>query len=187
MTDELQMAMDEAKESMENTLDHLKRELTSVRTGKASTEMFSQIKVDYYGSLTPLSQVATVSLLDARSILIKPWEKTMLEPIEKSIFQSNMGLTPQNDGETVRINIPMLTEERRKDLVKQVKGYAEDGKVSLRGARQKLMSAIKTAVKDGFPEDQGKRVEGDAEKLTQEYANLVEKVVEAKEKDIMTI
>ena len=172
---------------MEDAIDHLQKELLKVRTGKAAPSMVSGLTVDYYGSPTPLNQVANVSASDSKTLTIQPWEKTMLGPIEKSIFEANLGLTPMNDGEVVRISIPPLTEERRKILVKNVKSLGEDAKISLRNTRQKLMEMVKKEVKDGYPEDAGKRKEDEIQKMVNAFGAKVDQIVELKEKDIMTI
>ena len=185
--EELDMMLDMARESMDGSLEHLSKELIKVRTGKASPAILGGILVEYYGSPTPLNQVANVSTSDSRTIVIQPWEKPMLAAIERSIFESNLGLTPQNDGEVVRLSIPPLTEERRRDLVKQVKALGEDAKVSIRNGRRDAMDSVKKAVKDGLPEDSGKRKETEIQDLTNEFSNKVDKIVEIKEKDIMTI
>jgi len=165
----------------------LQRELKKIRTGKASPSMLESISIDYYGSQTPLQQVANVGVADGRTLTIKPWEKGMLEAIERSIFEANMGITPQNDGEMIRIMIPPLTEERRRDLVKQVKKNAEEAKISLRSARRELIEGIKAAVKDGYPEDSGKDAEAEADSLTKKYTGNIDGIVDAKEKDIMKV
>jgi ribosome recycling factor len=175
------------KESMEDAIDHLQNELLKIRTGKAAPAMISTLTVDYYGSPTPLNQVANVSASDARTLNIQPWEKTMLGPIEKAIFEANLGLTPMNDGEVVRISIPPLTEERRKMLVKNVKALGEDAKISLRNTRQKLMEMVKKEVKEGYPEDAGKRKEDEIQKMTNSFGAKVDQIVELKEKEVMTI
>jgi ribosome recycling factor len=149
--------------------------------------MLSSIKVEYYGSLTPLSQVSNVAASDSKTLSIQPWEKSLLPVIEQAIFAANLGLTPMNDGELIRINIPALTEERRKDLVKQAKHLGEEAKVSLRTARHKLLDTVKKEVKNGFPEDAGKRLEAEIDKLVHEYSTQVDKSLAAKEKDIMTV
>lgn len=187
MQEEVTSAIKSANEAMDAAIDHLQHELAKVRTGKASPSMFNDLLVPYYGAPTPLSQVANVSTSDARTILIQPWEKSMLAPIEKSIFEANLGVTPQNDGEIIRINIPPLTEERRKDLVKRAKALGEDAKVSVRNARHKAMDSLKKAVKNGYPEDAGKRKETEVQDLTTKFNAQVDKMVELKEKDIMTI
>lgn len=176
-----------AQMAMEDSIEHLQKELATIRAGKASPNMLSGIIVPYYGSPAPLNQVANVSTSDSRTITIQPWEKNMLAPIEKAIFEANLGVTPQNNGEIVIINIPPLTEERRKELVKKAKAVGEDTKVGIRSARRDAMDAIKKAVKGGFPEDAGKRKEEEVEKLTKEFVERIDKLVESKEKDIMTI
>ncbi|TVQ45160.1 MAG: ribosome recycling factor [Saprospirales bacterium] len=172
---------------MGDAIEHLQKELLKVRTGKAAPSMVSGLTVDYYGSPTPLHQVANVSASDSKTLTIQPWEKSMLGPIEKAIFEANLGLTPMNDGEVVRISIPPLTEERRKVLVKNVKSLGEDAKISLRNTRQKLMEMVKKEVKEGYPEDAGKRKEDEIQKMVNSFGVKVDQIVELKEKDIMTI
>ena len=185
--EELELAIELGKEAMDHALEHLQKELIKIRTGKASPAMLNGISVEYYGNPTPLSQVASIGASDSKTLTIQPWEKSMLAPIEQAIFAANLGLTPMNDGEFVRISIPALTEERRKQLVKQAKHLGEESKISLRNARHKIMDSVKQAVKDGYPEDAGKRKEATVDKLTHEYSDKVDKMVELKEKDIMTI
>ena len=187
MEEDLDLLMDMTKESMEDTIEHLQKELLKIRTGKASPAMLGGIMVSYYGAPTPLQQVSNISASDARTLTIQPWEKSMLGPIEKGIFEANLGITPMNDGEVVRISIPPLTTERRKDLSKQVKAHGEDAKVSLRNVRREAMEAIKKEVKNGYPEDAGKRLEDQVEDLIKSYSVRVDKIVEVKEKDIMTV
>jgi ribosome recycling factor len=187
MQDEVNLYVEAAEESMENSIDHLQKELSKIRAGKASPAMLAGLLVSYYGSPTPLNQVANVSTSDSRTIVIQPWEKSMLAPIEKAIFEANLGVTPQNDGEVVRLNIPPLTEERRRELVKKSKSLGEDAKVSIRNARRDAMEHIKKEVKNGFPEDAGKRLEDEVQNLTNQYGEKVDKLIESKEKDIMTI
>lgn len=185
--EEISLILDIAEEAMSAALDHLQKELSSVRTGKASTSMLTSLLVSYYGSPTPLAQVSNVATADARTITIQPWEKKMIGPIEKAIFEANLGVTPQNDGELIRISIPPLTEERRRELAKKAKALGEDAKVGIRTARQKAMDGIKKAVKDGYPEDAGKRDEKTVQDMTDSHSKRVEAMVEAKEKDIMTV
>ena len=166
MSDEINPIINKGKQSMDDSIDHLQKELAKIRAGKASPNMLSGIMVDYYGTPTQLSQVANISTPDGKTLSIQPWEKKMLGPIEQAIFKANLGLTPMNDGEFVRINIPPLTEERRKALVKQSKACGEDAKVSIRQVRQKVMDGIKKAVKNGLPEDMGKRKEGEVQSLS---------------------
>ena len=185
--EEVNESIDELEIYMDSSVSHLQKELIKIRTGKASPSIFNDLFVEYYGTPTPLNQVANVSTADARTIVIQPWEKSMLAPIEKSIFEANLGLTPQNDGEIIRIGIPPLTEERRKQLVKQAKGSGEEAKISIRNSRRDAMEKIKKAVKAGFPEDEGKKKEDLIQKMTNDFSTKVDKLIEAKEKDIMTI
>lgn len=177
----------EAKEGMEHALDHLYNELIKIRTGKASPEMLAGLSVDYYGSQTPLNQVSNVSTSDSKTIVIQPWEKSMLAVIEKAIFEANMGFTPQNNGEIILITVPPLTEDRRRELVKLSKHLGEEAKVSIRNSRHKAMDFIKKAVKDGYPEDAGKRKEAEVQELTNKYTQKVDDILDAKEKEIMTV
>ena len=179
--------IEKGKMYMDEAIEHLERELIKIRAGKASASMLSGIMVDYYGSPTPLNQVANVSTPDSKTLSIAPWEKTMIGPIEKSIFEANLGLTPQNNGESIMITVPALTEERRKQLVKMAKSLGEDTKVSMRNARHKMMDFIKKAVKDGYPEDAGKRQEDTVEQEVKKYGEKVNKLIEKKEVDIMTV
>lgn len=172
---------------MSASVEHLKFELTKIRTGKASTNLLIDIAVNYYGSMTPVNQVASVSTADARTIVIQPWEKNMLRPIENAIFEANLGITPMNDGEVIRLTIPPLTEERRRDLVKQAKHLGEEAKVGVRSSRHKALDSIKKAVKDGYPEDAGKDKEENIQNLVNKFTKLIDQLIEAKEKDVMHI
>ncbi len=185
--DVINSAIASGKQQMNSSIDHLKSELTKIRTGKASTNMLDSIKVDYYGTPTQLSQVANLSTPDSKTISIQPWEKSMLGPIEQAIFGANLGLTPMNDGEFVRITIPPITEDRRKDLVKMSKSLGEDCKVSIRNERQKVMNTIKAEVKNGYPEDAGKKKESQVQSLVNGFGDTIGQLIEAKEKDIMTV
>ena len=187
MNEELDMMIDMAKESMEKALVHLHDELIKIRTGKASPAILNGLKVDYYGTPTLLTQVANIGTSDARTITIQPWEKKILASIERSIFEANLGITPQNDGEIIRLMIPPLTEDRRKDLVKQAKHLGEEAKVSTRNARRDVMEEIKKAIKNGFSEDLGKKKEQKVQELTDQFSKKIETQIEAKEKDIMTL
>jgi len=186
-TEEINSIMTAMEEAMKAAVEHLQFELTKIRTGKASTSLLIDIAVNYYGHMTPLSQVANTSTSDARTIVIQPWEKSMLGPIEKAIFEANLGITPMNDGEIIRLSIPPLTEERRRDLVKQAKQLGEEAKISLRSARHKALDGIKKEVKDGYAEDAGKRKETEVQNTINEYTKKIEHLVEAKEKDVMTV
>lgn len=187
MNEDINSYMNKGKEYMDKAIDHLHDELLKIRTGKASPAMLSGLMVEYYGSPTPLNQVSSVTAADARTLTIQPWEKSMLGAIEQAIFAANLGLTPMNDGEFIRINIPALTEERRVQLVKQAKALGEEAKVSLRNARHKLMDFIKNEVKNGYPEDIGKRKEAEVEKLVHDYSDTIDNLIQKKEKDIMTV
>lgn len=175
------------KEMMDSAVEHLSNELLKIRTGKASPAMLGGIMAEYYGTPTPLNQVANVSIADSKTLTIQPWEKAMIQPIEKAIFEANLGVTPQNDGEMIRITIPPLTEERRRDLVKQAKHLSEEAKVGIRGARHKAMDFIKKEVKNGYPEDAGKHKEEEIQNITTNYGKKIDLLVDAKEKEIMTI
>ncbi|MEZ5173808.1 MAG: ribosome recycling factor [Bacteroidia bacterium] len=179
--------IEQATSQMEKAISHLEAELAKIRAGKASPAMLEGIFVDYYGANTPLNQVASVNTPDARTIVIQPWEKNMLGPIEKAIFASNMGLTPQNDGQMVRLNLPPVTEERRLGLVKQSKAEAENCKVSVRNIRRDANEAIKKLVKDGLAEDLAKDAEARIQQLTDSYILKADKHLESKEKEIMTV
>lgn len=187
MEEEIMFIMDETKESMSNAIKHLETELTKIRAGKANPSMLDSISVDYYGSQTPLNQVANVNTLDARTISIQPWEKSMLDPIERAIINGNLGLNPQNNGEMIMINIPPLTEERRLALVKQVKAEGEHAKVSVRNSRKDANDEIKKLQNDGLSEDRVKNLENEVQKLTDQYTTKVDHLCAIKEKDILTV
>ena len=187
MSEMIEMGVEIAKEQMDNAIEHLNKELSKIRTGKASPSMLSGLKVDYYGAPSPLGQVANIGASDGKTLTIQPWEKSLIPAIEQAIFAANLGLTPQNNGEMIIINIPPLTEERRKEFVKQAKALGEDGKITIRGARQKIMETIKKEVKDGYPEDEGKKQEDMIQKMDNSYGDKIKQMVEAKEKDIMTV
>ncbi len=187
MSEFLEEVIMEGADDMQKSLEHLAGELTKIRAGKASPAMLSSVMCDYYGTPTPIAQVANMGTADSKTITIQPWEKNMLAVIERAIFEANLGLTPMNDGEFIRISVPPMTEERRKDLVKQCKGLGEDTKVSLRSIRHKLMDAVKKEVKDGYPEDAGKRKEGEIEDKIKSFAKKIDDLIDAKEKDIMKV
>ncbi len=187
MAETVDSILQSGAEAMDVAIDHLKKELTKVRTGKASTNILQGLQVDYYGNNTPLAQVANIGVADARTLTIQPWEKSMLAKIEQSIFAANLGITPMNDGEIIRISIPPLTEERRKDLAKQAKTMGEEAKVALRHARHKVIDFIKKEMKDGFPEDMGKRKEAEVDKLLHTHSETIDQLISSKEKDIMTV
>ncbi len=187
MTEEIQMGIDEAKAGMDSAVDHLTAELLKIRAGKASPSMLSGVMVEYYGSMTPLNQVANVNTTDARTITVQPWEKAMLDEIAKGIINSNVGLNPQSNGEMIIINVPPLTEERRKDLVKRAKAEGEKAKVSIRNQRKDANDYIKGLKNDGLSEDLAKDAEARVQKIVDDYTNKIDEVIDAKEKDIMTV
>ena len=188
MSEELNFIYDEAEEHMQKSIKHLEFELSSIRAGKASPQMLAPVMVDYYGTPTPLSQVANVSVRDAQTLTIQPWEKKMLPVIERAIINANLGFTPSNNGEVVIINIPPLTEERRKKLVKQAKEEAEIARVSIRNIRKEANNDIKKLEKEKeISEDESKIAHEKIQKLTDKYIEEVEKHLEKKEKDIMTV
>lgn len=187
MDKEVQLYIDDAIERMDKSVDHLQNELMRLRAGKANPHILDGIVVDYYGTNTPLNQVANINTPDPKSITIQPWEKNMIEPIEKAVLQANIGINPVNNGELIRINIPPLTEERRKQLVKQVKNEGESAKISIRNTRRETNDEIKKLQKEGLPEDMAKKAEEKVQKLTNEYNSKIDSIVEKKEEDIMTI
>lgn len=187
MSEEVKMALEEATASMSKTIDHLEFELTKVRAGKASPAMLDGVKVDYYGTPTQLKNIANVNTPDARTITVQAWEKHMLDPISKAIIEANLGLNPQNNGDIIIISVPMLTEERRRELTKRSHAEGENAKVSIRNARKDALDFIKQAQKDGLPEDEAKTGEAKVQELTDKYNKRVEEIVAAKDRDIMTI
>lgn len=187
MTEEINLIIDTAKESMNNSIAHLEKEFLNIRAGKASPQMLGGVFVDYYGTQTPLSQVANVNAPDARTLTVTPWEKTMLQPIEKAIMIANLGLNPMNNGDNIIINIPALTEERRKDLVKQAKSEAEDAKIGIRNARKDANNDVKQEEKNGVSEDICKNAEDDIQKLTDSYIKKIDDLLANKEAEIMKV
>lgn len=187
MTEEIKMALDEAKVQMDNAIVHLKSELLKIRAGKANPSMLDSVKVDYYGTMTPLKQVSNISTPDARTLQVQPWEKAMLDPISTGIINSNLGLNPQNNGDVIMINVPAPTEERRKDLAKMAKAAVEHAKVSIRTARKDANDFIKSAEKDGLSEDLAKTAEAQIQDLTNDFTGKTDAILAQKEKDIMTI
>jgi len=187
MNEFIKMELDEAKVSMDKAIAHTVAEFLKIRAGKASPAMLDGIMVDYYGAPTPLAQVANVNTPDARTIVVQPWEKSMIVPIEKGIMEANIGLNPQNDGIIIRLNVPPLTEERRRDLVKRVKEEAETGRISIRSIRKSTNEGIKKLKNDGASEDEIKIGETEVQKLTDAYIIKVDLLAETKEKDVMTV
>lgn len=187
MAEDIKQTRKKAEDKMRATVEYLEEALAHIRAGKANPRILDGIKLSYYGNLTPLSGVASISTPDARTIVIQPWEKQMLKDIEKAIMDSDVGITPDNNGEMIRLNIPPLTEERRKALVKQSKQEAEDAKISVRNARRDAIEAIKKSIKDGVAEDAAKDAENEMQKLHDKYIKKVEEVLAIKEKEILTI
>lgn len=185
--EEIDFIIDETKEAMSNSVGHLEKTFLNIRAGKASPQMLGGVFVDYYGSQTPLSQVANVNVPDARTITVTPWEKSMLQPIEKAIMAANLGFNPMNNGDNIIISVPPLTEERRKELVKQAKAEAEDAKVGVRNHRKDANSEIKKLEKDGASEDLCKKAEEDIQKLTDTYIKKIDEHLAIKEAEIMKV
>ena len=176
-----------AEEKMELAVEYLDEALAHIRAGKANPKILDGIRVDYYGSAAPISNVANISVPDARTIALTPWEKSMFKVIEKAIINSELGITPENNGEVIRISIPPLTEERRKALVKQSKNEAEQAKISVRNARRDAIEGLKKAIKDGMPEDVEKDAEAKVQKIHDRYMKRIDEVFAAKEKEILTV
>ena len=179
--------LNDATVRMQKAVDFLEETLSNIRAGKASVNVLNGVFVDYYGSQTPVSGVASVTVPDAKTILIQPWDKNMIRLIEKAIIDSNIGLTPSNNGESIRLSMPPLTEERRKELVKQSKAEAENARISLRNARRDAVEAFKKAVKEGMPEDEGKDGEAQVQKVVEKFNKIIDTAFETKEKEIMTV
>lgn len=187
MNEQVKAAINTVNSSMEKAILHLESGLAKIRAGKASTHMLDGLFIDYYGSSTPVSQIANINTPDARTLTIQPWEKNLIGAIEKAIFAANIGFTPQNDGLLIRINIPPLTEDRRKELVKQSKAEGEHAKVSIRNARRDGNELIKKLIKDGLAEDLGKDAETNIQQITDTFISKADKLLEQKEKEIMTV
>ncbi len=187
MSEELELVKLDTESTMKRAITHLETELIKIRAGKANPNMLDGIVADYYGSPTPIAQIANISVLDVRTISVQPWEKKMLQPIERAIIASNIGINPQNDGNSIRLFLPPLTEERRRELVKRCNGEGENGKVSIRNIRRDAIEQIKKLQKNGLSEDAAKDAESDVQDITNRYIALIEKHLEAKEKEIMVV
>lgn len=187
MSEELAKIYSNAEDTMNKAIQHMEAELQKIRAGKANPQMLEGISVDYYGSPTPLSQVANVNVLDARTLTIQPWEKNMLQPIERAIIASNMGINPQNDGVMIRMFLPPLTEERRKELVKRCHGEAEHSRITIRNIRRDAIEQVKKLQKNGLSEDIAKDSEAEIQVLTDKYISQIEKHLVYKEKEIMAV
>ncbi len=179
--------MKEAENGMQDAINHLHDEFKKIRAGKATPSILDGIFVTYYGYNAPLNQLATVNTPDAKTISIQPWEKSMIQPIEKAIQAANLGLNPQNDGDTIRVNIPALTEERRKELSKYIKNESESAKISVRNVRQEIKDKLKKLQKEGLPEDEAKSKEQELQKLTDKYIDQISKLNEEKEEELMKV
>lgn len=184
MNEEIDFILESTKDDMEHAVKHLEKALLNIRAGKASPSMLGSVHVEYYGTQTPLSQVANVNTPDARTLSVQPWEKSMLQEIERAILVANIGFNPMNNGESIIINVPPLTEERRRELVKQAKSEAEDAKVAVRNARQEANKAIK---KSEASQDLKDNSEGDVQQLTDRFIKKIDEMLAAKEKEIMTV
>jgi len=187
MNELIKKQLDDAKAHMEKAIEFCDNELVKIRAGKAMPSMLDGIYVDYYGTPTALNQIGTVNTPDARTLVVQPWEKTMLIPIERAIMEANIGLNPQNDGVVIRLNVPPLTEERRKDLVKKVKEEAEKGRIAVRNIRKDANEKIKRSKSEGVSDDEIKAGEADVQKLTDSCIVRIDRLMEVKEKDIMTV
>ncbi|HHN48359.1 MAG TPA: ribosome recycling factor [Bacteroidales bacterium] len=187
MNEEALFVIAEAEESMQNALKHLERELHKIRAGKANPQMLESVKVDYYGVITPIDQVSNINTPDPRQIIVQPWDKTMLPILEKAILAANLGFNPQNNGEILRIQVPALTEERRRDLVKIAKNEAENAKVAVRNIRRGANDSAKKLEKEGVPEDEVKLLEKEIQGLTDRFVEKIDTLIEAKEQEIMTV
>ena len=187
MEEEAQLYLEDARERMKKAVDHLSDELLRVRAGKATPNIMDGIVVDYYGVKSPLNQVSNINTPDAKTIAIQPWDKSMIEPIEKAILAANIGLTPFNNGEIIRINVPALTEERRRNLVKQIKTMGENTKVSIRNTRRETNEELKRLEKEGLAEDLEKNAENEVQEMTNEYSKIVDELIASKEIDIMKV
>ncbi len=187
MTEDLMKIQTETEASMKKAINHLEAELVKIRAGKANPNILDGIVAEYYGAPTPISQIANISVLDTRTLSVQPWEKSMLQPIERAIIASNIGINPQNDGNIIRLFMPPLTEERRRELVKRCNGEGENGKISIRNIRRDAIEHIKKLQKDGLSEDAAKDAESAIQDLTNRYISLVDKHLEAKDKEIMSV
>lgn len=187
MQEQVSKLISDSEEGMKKALTHLESELSKIRAGKATPQILDGINVDYYGSPMPISQVGNITILDARTLNIQPWEKNMLQPIERAIIAANIGINPQNDGVNIRLFLPPLTEERRKELVKKSQAEGENSKIVVRGGRRDVIEAIKKLQKDGLSEDAVKDAEASVQQLTDKYIATVDKYLVTKEKEIMAI
>ncbi len=184
---ETKVILENVTARMQKAFDHFDEELLNIRAGKASTNVLNSVMVEYYGSSTPISGVASVTVPDAKTIIIQPWDKNMIRPVEKAIIDSNIGLTPSNNGEQIRLSLPPVTEERRKELVKQVRGEGESARIALRSIRRDGVEAFKKSQKDGMPEDEAKDGETKIQKLVDKFSKMIDTSIEKKEAEVMTV
>ena len=187
MTEDISTLIAGAEDQMKKAINHLEAELTKIRAGKANPQMLDNVVVDYYGSPMPINQVANISVMDARTLTIQPWEKNMLQPIERAIINGNIGVTPQNDGVIIRLFLPPLTEERRKELVKKCQAEGEHSKIAVRNIRRDAIESIKKMQKSGLSEDAAKNSEADIQQVTDKFISLIDKHLASKEKEIMAV
>lgn len=187
MIEKAAAVIDDSKKKMQDSVHHLEEELKTYRAGKANPAVFANVMVNYYGTPTPIPQVASISVPDAKTMMIQPWERNMIAPIEKAIMDANIGFTPQNNGEVIRINVPALTEDRRRELVKKARNEGETAKVSIRNVRRDAITTLKKLQKDGLPEDIEKDSEETIQKETDNFTKKIDEILSAKEKEIMTV
>ncbi|MCX7697245.1 MAG: ribosome recycling factor [Bacteroidales bacterium] len=187
MTGESSKLIAEAKDSMNQAIAFLEKELIKIRAGKVHPSIFDNIKIEYYGKPTPLPQLGNINIPDARTIVIQPWDRTILKEIEKAILNANLGFTPVNNGEVIRISVPPLTEERRKELSKKVKTEGEEAKIAIRNIRRSILEKVKKLTKDGVPEDETKQVEKEIQQITDKSIAKIDEIIAAKEKEIMSV
>jgi ribosome recycling factor len=187
MEDDVALILEEAKENMQKSIYHFESELVKIRAGKASPDMLNGIMVEYYGNPTPIHQVANISMVDARTLSLQPWEKSMLQPIEKAIMAANIGITPQNDGQLIRLFLPPLTEERRREMVKKVNAEGEHAKITIRNFRRDAIEQVKKLQKDGLSKDEAKNAEDEVQHITDSFVATVDKYCASKEKEIMIV
>lgn len=187
MTDDAILCLEEAEEKMQHAIEHLEREFQKIRAGKANPNMLSGVRVEYYGVSTPIEQTSNINTPDPRQIIVQPFDKSVINDIEKAILNANLGFNPQNEGELIRINVPPLTEERRIELVKKAKHVGEETKIGVRNARRSANEEAKSLEKDGMPEDEAKHLMDEIQKLTDKFVEKIDELVNLKEKDVMTV
>ena len=187
MIEKAKTVIDAAKDKMLSAVTYLDEDLKTYRAGKANPAVFNSVVVNYYGTMTPIPQVASISTPDAKTMLIQPWDRNLIHPVEKAILDANLGFTPQNNGEVIRINIPALTEERRKELVKKARTAGENAKVGVRNARRDAIETLKKLQKEGLPEDTEKDFEDEVQKCTDNFIKKIDEILNAKEKEVMTV